>query len=144
VCVLGQLVVYVLIDGIEYASGRFGKWRIAVASLVLIGVTFMLLHINAIFPLAVVTIVVVGVLCKASDAWKGLWARQAEISRTPASLSTGLMYATRSAILIAQPLVMSVMVRWPAAQPPLFLSLLTLVGALAFSLITKDTAMRTG
>jgi hypothetical protein len=139
-CVLGQLVVYVLIDGIEYASGRFGKWRMAVFSVALIGVTFMLLHLNAIFTLAVVTIVLVGVFCKASDAWKGLWTRQAELSRTPVSLATGLMYATRSAILIVQPLIMSVMVRWPATQPPLVLSVLALVGALIFALVTRGSA----
>ena len=140
-CVLGQLVVYVLIDGIEYASGRLGKWRMAVFSVALIGVTFMLLHLNAIFTLAVVTIVLVGVFCKASDAWKGLWTRQAELSRTPVSLATGLMYATRSAILIVQPLIMSVMVRWPATQPPLVLSVLALVGALIFALVTRGSAM---
>ena len=140
-CVLGQLVVYVLIDGIEYASGRYGKWRMAYFSVALIGVTFMLLHFNAIFTLAVVTIVLVGVFCKASDAWKGLWTHQANISRTPVSLATGLMYATRSAILIAQPLIMGMMVRWPADQPPLVLSVLALVGALVFALVTRGSAM---
>jgi hypothetical protein len=51
------------------------------------------------------------------------------------------MYATRSAILIVQPLIMSVMVRWPATQPPLVLSVLALVGALIFALVTRGSAM---
>jgi hypothetical protein len=51
------------------------------------------------------------------------------------------MYATRSAILIAQPLIMGMMVRWPADQPPLVLSVLVLVGALVFALVTRGSAM---
>ena len=140
-CVLGQLVVYVLIDGIEYVTDRYGKWRVELASVSLIGITFLLLNLNAVFTLALVTIVLVGVFCKASDAWKGLWMRQAELVGTHLGQATGLMYATRSALLIIQPLILSFLVKWPPRVPPLVVGICALVGVSCFFLATRKSKL---
>jgi hypothetical protein len=107
----------------------------------LIGITFLLLNLNAVFTLALVTIVLVGVFCKASDAWKGLWMRQAELVGTHLGQATGLMYATRSALLIIQPLILSFLVKWPPRVPPLVVGICALVGVSCFFLATRKSKL---
>ena len=104
--VLGQLVVFVCISGLERLEERYDKWRVAFFAVALLAIVFLLLSLNATLVWAVVTIALVGVLCKASDGWKAMWPRSAKANGLTTGMATGSMFAVRSVLLIVQPLIL--------------------------------------
>ncbi|MDO4806694.1 MAG: MFS transporter [Coriobacteriales bacterium] len=141
--VLGQLVVYVSIVWLEGLEDRYGKWRIAGVSVALLGMVFLLLSLNTTLVWAVVSIALVGVLCKASDAWKALWPRSAHTVGLTAGIATGGMFAVRSVLLIVQPLLLGALLLVGDHTAVVVLGLICFVSAIAFYVLTRGTAIST-
>ncbi len=105
----GKLIVYVMIGTISWASRRFDQWAVAPACVALIGLTFLLFSLNSTLIWSVVVIAVVAVLVKGSDGWKKLWLRSAKLQSFPRGRTVGMMFATRSMLLVMQPLVLTLL-----------------------------------
>lgn len=139
--VLGQIVVFVAISGLEALDERLGKWRVACCAIALLGVVFLLFSINTSLAWAVTTIAWVGVLCKASDAWKALWVRAGEAVDVPAGIVTGAMFSVRSVLLIVQPLLLSTLLGAGEQQAVIVLGVVCSLSALAFHRTTRNSAL---
>lgn len=139
--VLGQLVVFVSIPALEWAEERFDKWRVAGVAVALIGIVFLLFSYNTSLVWSVVTIALVGMLCKASDGWKALWPRSAEASGLPAGMATGMMFSVRSVLLIVQPLLLGALLSEGNRTAVIVLGVGCSLCALAFWLTTRRSAL---
>jgi len=139
--VLGQLVVYVCITTLEYLDDRFDKWRVAGTAIALLGVVFLLFSFNTTLVWAVVTIALVGVLCKASDGWKAMWQRSAEANELPTGLATGMMFSVRSVLLIVQPLLLGALLSESNRTAVIVLGLVCSLCAVAFYYSTRHSAL---
>ncbi len=139
--VLGQLVVYVYISALERLEDRFDKWRVAMAAIALLGVVFLLFSTNTTLAWAVVTIALVGMLCKSSDGWKALWPRSAESMGLTTGLATGAMFAVRSVLLIVQPLLLGALLAWGNRTAVIVLGVICSVCAVAFYRTTRNTPL---
>ncbi len=139
--VCGQLVVFVSISVIEYLEGRYDKWRVTIAAIALLGVVFLLFSFNTTLVWAVVTIALVGVLCKAADGWKALWPRSAHAIELTTGLATGVMFSVRSVLLIVQPLVLGTLLSVNGSVAVMALGIVCAVSSAAFYLITRRTAL---
>lgn len=140
--VLGQLVVYVLIDTLDNWDARYGKWMVAVGAVALLAAVFLLFSLNTRFTWAVVAIALVGVFCKASDDWKALWARQADVCGVPLGRATGAMFATRSVLLVVQPLILGVFLSVSESIAAILLGIICLVCVTGFVFLTHNSKMR--
>ncbi|MBO7675647.1 MAG: MFS transporter [Atopobiaceae bacterium] len=139
--VLGQLVVFVSIGAIEYAEEQFDKWRVSCVAIALLGVVFLLFSFNTTLVWAVVTIALVGVLCKSSDGWKAMWPRSAAANGLPAGMATGTMFSVRSILLIVQPLLLGALLNVSNQTAVVVLGVACLLCALAFWLATRRSAL---
>ena len=139
--VLGQLVVYVCIGGLERLEERYDKWRVALASIALMAVVFLVFSFNTALVWAVVTIALVGVLCKASDGWKAMWPRSAKANGLATGIATGSMFAVRSVLLIVQPLLLGALLAAGNNLPIIVLGLICVVCAIAFYFTTRHSAL---
>lgn len=141
--VLGQLVVYVCIDALDTLDVHYGKWWVAVGSVALLGVVFLLFSLNTSLTWAVVVIALVGVFCKAADAWKALWTRGAQASGIPVGTSTGAMFAMRSVLQIVQPLLLGALLSMSRSVAAIVLGGLCLLCAALFFVNTRRSDLRT-
>ncbi len=139
--VLGQLVVYVCIGGLERLEERYDKWRVALIAITTLAAVFLLFSFNTALVWAVVTIAVVGVLCKASDGWKALWPRSAKANGLATGIATGSMFAVRSVLLIVQPLLLGALLAAGNNLPMIVLGLICAVCAVAFYFTTRHSAL---
>lgn len=139
--VLGQLVVYVSITGIEKLEKRYDKWWLALAAVTLLGVTFLLFSFNTSLEWAVVTIALVGLLCKLSDAWKALWPRSARANGLTTGVAVGAMFSVRSVLLIVQPLLLGALLSLGDRGAVIILGIVCLVCALAFYCVTRTSPL---
>ncbi len=139
--VLGQLVVYVSIGTLERLEERYDKWRVAGASIALLAVVFLLFSFNTELLWAVVTIALVGVLCKASDGWKAMWPRSAKANRLATGIATGSMFAVRSVLLVVQPLLLGALLSAGNNTPMIVLGLICAACSVAFFLTTRHSAL---
>ncbi len=135
--VLGQLVVYVSISGIEWLEGRYDKWWLALAAVSLLGVVFLLFSFNTTIVWAVVTIALVGLLCKTSDAWKALWPRSAKADGLHTGMAVGAMFGVRSILLIVQPLLLGALLSLGDQSAVIVLGCICSVCAIAFFFVTR-------
>lgn len=139
--VLGQLVVFVLITPLETIEARYDKWRVTVVAVVLLGCVFLLFSFNATLVWAVVSIVLVGILGKASDGWKTLWMRSADACGVSAGVTAGAMFATRSVILVVQPLLLGLLLGVGNQAETVILGLLCVACGLVFYFATRRSAL---
>lgn len=139
--VLGQLVVFVCIPVIERAEGRYDKWRVSGTAIALMAVVFLLFSFNTTLAWAVVTIALVGVLCKSSDGWKALWPRSAKANGLTTGYAMGIMFAVRSVLLIVQPLILGALLMAGDKVPPIALGIVCAVCAVAFFASTRNSAL---
>lgn len=139
--VLGQLVVYVCITSIEYVEGRWDKWRVAGLAVCLLGVVFVLFSFNTTLVWAVVTIALVGVLCKCADGWKALWPRSAASMGLHTGIATGAMFATRSVLLIVQPLLLGALLTMSNSVAVIIVGIICLVCSVLFYYTTRHSAL---
>ncbi|MDO4537334.1 MAG: MFS transporter [Coriobacteriales bacterium] len=139
--VLGQLVVFVCISTIEYLEARYDKWRVSGVSIALLGAVFLLFSLNTSFVWAVVTIALVGVLCKASDGWKALWVRSANAHGVAAGLATGEMFAVRSVLLVVRPLLLGFLLNVGDRALVIVLGVLSTLCAAAFFRFTRHSSI---
>lgn len=139
--VLGQLVVFVCISGIEWEEKRHDKWHVATASIGLLGMVFLLFSFNTTLVWAVVTIALVGVLCKASDAWKAMWPRSARTMQLTTGMATGVMFAVRSVLLIVQPLLLGSLLALSEQTAVVVLGVMCSVCCAAFYFTTRDSKL---
>ena len=141
IVVLGQLAVYVSISTIERVQGRIGGWHLCFFALGLLGALFLLFSLNTTFVWATVVIALVGIFAKACDAWKGLWLRSADAVGMNAGKATGMMFATRSLALMAQPLVLSFLTTNLGNRNILVIGALCCICAFAFYRVTRETSI---
>lgn len=139
--VLGQLVVYVCISGLETLEARYDKWRVAGVAVLLLAVVFLLFSFNTTLVWAIVTIALVGVLCKATDGWKAMWPRSAKANGLTTGVATGSMFATRSVLLIVQPLLLGVLLMAGNNMPVIVLGIICVVCATLFFITTRHSAL---
>ncbi|MBP3885244.1 MAG: MFS transporter [Olsenella sp.] len=137
--VLGQLVVYVCIGSICNVEARYGKRRMAGAAVALLGVVFLLFSLNATIVWAVVVIVIVAVLCKSTDGWKGMWLHSAAEAGVPAGAATGAMFGTNGIFLVVQPFVLGALLAEKDAVMVLVIGAVCFVCAVLFLLLTRRT-----
>lgn len=142
IVVLGLLVVYVCINRIDGMDARYGKWRVAVTSILSLSVVFLLFAINTTLVWSVAVIPLVAVLCKSADAWKALWLKAADNAGIPAGGATGAMFATRSLALIAQPFIMGALLVAADNVAVILIGLLCMACAGVFFLVTRDKGLR--
>lgn len=141
VVVLGQLVVYVLIGVIERTEGRYGKWKVSMVAIALLGVVFLLFAVKTTLVWSFAVIALVGVLGKTSDGWKAMWIKGAGACGVPAGSATSAMYATRSLTLIVQPFVMGALLGATDAVAVIVLGVICAVCAALFFLVTRRTVI---
>ena len=139
--VLGQIVVFVSIPLIELAETELDKWRVAWLAVVSLGIVFLLFSFNTTLVWAVVTIVLVGVLCKCADGWKALWPRAAEELGLSTGLATGAMFAVRSILLIVQPLLLGFLLTVSDRMAVVVIGLICSFCAFAFYRTTRRTPL---
>ena len=139
--VLGQLIVYVLIATLEQIELKYDKWRVTVVSVTLLGCVFLLFSLNATLVWAIVSIVLVGMLCKAADGWKALWIRSADACGVSAGVTVGAMFATRSVILVVQPLLLGWLLGSGNQVVTVVLGLLCAACGVMFYFTTRRTAL---
>ena len=139
--VLGQIVVYMAIPLIEFAEAELDKWRVAWLAIVGLSAVFLLFSFNTTLVWAVVTIALVGVLCKCSDGWKALWPRSAEMMGLSTGLATGAMFSMRSILLIVQPLLLGFLLTVSDRMAVIVIGLVCAVCAIAFYLTTRHTSL---
>ncbi|MBR3314439.1 MAG: MFS transporter [Atopobiaceae bacterium] len=139
--VCGQLVVFVSISALERLEERYDKWRIATVAVALLGVVFLLFSFNTTLVWAVVTIALVGMLFKATDGWKALWPRSARALGLTTGLTTGVMFAMRSVLLIVQPLVLGTLLSLNSSIAVVVLGIVCSICSATFYLITRHTAL---
>lgn len=106
VYLIGQLIVYVSIAGIEVFSKRVGSWNAALFGIAGLGLVFLAFSLNTTVVWGMVAIAFVGLLVKIANAWKPLWIAEAGAHDVPLGWATGAMYATRSLLRIAKPFVL--------------------------------------
>ena len=141
IVVLGQLAVYVSISTIERVQGRIGGWHLCFFALGLLGALFLLFSLNTTFVWATVVIALVGIFAKACDAWKGLWLRSADAVGMNAGKATGMMFATRSLALMAQPLVLSALTTNLGDRNILVIGAICCICAFFFYRVTRETCI---
>ncbi len=141
VVVLGQLVVYVLIGVIERTEGRYGKWKVSMVAIALLGVVFLLFAVKTTLVWSFAVIALVGVFGKTSDGWKAMWIKGAGSCGVPAGSATSAMYATRSLTLIVQPFVMGALLGATDAVAVIVLGVVCVVCAALFFLVTRRTVI---
>lgn len=139
--VLGQIVVFVSIPLIELAEIELDKWRVAWLAIVGLGIVFLLFSFNTTLVWAVVTIALVGMLCKCSDGWKALWPRTAEELGLSTGLATGAMFAVRSILLIVQPLLLGFLLTASDRMAVIVIGLISSFCAVAFYRTTRQTPL---
>lgn len=139
--VLGQLVVYVLISPLEVVEERYDKWRVTVLAVCMLGCVFLLFSLNATLVWAIVSIVLVGVLCKAADGWKTLWMRSATACEVSPAVTAGIMFATRSVLLVVQPLLLGLLLTASDRVATIVLGLLCVTCGIAFYATTHNSAL---
>ena len=140
--VLGQLVVYVSINTIDYLDANYGKWQVAVWAVALLSVVFLTFSLNTRFSWAVVAIALVGVLTKMGDAWKALWAHQAGLCGVAPGRATGAMFAMRSVLLVVQPLLLGALLNVSSRIAATLLGIICLVCVVLFGILTRKSEMR--
>ena len=140
--VVGQLVVFLSIPTLERLEARYDKWRVGAVSIALLAVVFLLFSFNTTLAWAVATIALVGMLCKAADAWKALWPRSAEAIGLTTGLATGVMFSVRSVLLIVQPLVLGALLSVSDSQAVVTLGIVCAVCAPLFYFTTRHSALR--
>ena len=104
-------------------------------------VVFLVFSFNTALVWAVVTIALVGVLCKASDGWKAMWPRSAKANGLATGIATGSMFAVRSVLLIVQPLLLGALLAAGNNLPIIVLGLICVVCAIAFYFTTRHSAL---
>lgn len=139
--VFGQLVVYVCISAIEWLEERYDKWWLAFAAVALLGIVFLLFSFNTTIVWAVVTIALVGLLCKTADAWKALWPRSAHGHGLATGMATGAMFAVRSLLLIVQPLLLGALLSVGDQAAVIVLGCICLACATAFYFTTRHSSI---
>ena len=139
--VLGQLVVYLCISSIERVDARMGKWRITFVSIALIGVVFLLFSLNTTLLWSVAVVAIVGVLCKSSDGWKGLWMQVAGEEDMPAGVATGAMFAARSAALIVRPSLFGALLGATDSIAVIVIGALCMLCAALFYFLTRRSTL---
>ena len=82
-------------------------------------------------------IALVGVLGKSSDGWKGMWLQTASEPGAPAGSATGLMFATRSIALVAQPFILGALLGASDSMAAIVIGLLCAACALLMHLATR-------
>ena len=102
---------------------------------------FLLFSFNTTLAWAVVTIALVGVLCKSSDGWKALWPRSAKANGLTTGYAMGIMFAVRSVLLIVQPLILGALLMVGDKVPPIALGIVCAVCAVAFFASTRNSAL---
>lgn len=144
IVVLGQLVVYIGIGGIDAAEARFGKWRVSTVAIALIGVVFLLFAVNTTLLWSVAVVALVALLCKSSDGWKAMWLKSAGEVGVPAGSATGAMFATRSLALVAQPFILSALLGATDSVAVIVIGVICALCAAAFFAVTRRTTLPTG
>lgn len=142
IVVLGQLVVYVSIDTIDYLDANYGKWKVGVAAVALLAGVFLLFSINTRLTWAVVAIALVGVFTKMGDAWKALWVKQAAECGVPLGRATGSMFAMRSVLLVVQPVLLGALLNVSDRIAAILLGIVCLTCVVAFVVLTRKSRMR--
>ena len=137
--VLGQLVVYVAINSLDRLDAAEGKWRVGMGAVALLGVVFLLFSFNHSIIWAVTVIALVGVLCKASDAWKTLWLGRAMRHGLPAGRGVGSMFATRSVLQVVQPLLLGLLLSVSQQVTAIVLGGICIACSWAFYLFTRHS-----
>ena len=141
IVVLGQLVVYVLIDAIDRMESRHGRWRVSTAAIALLGLTFLLFALNTTLVWSIAVIAIVAVLCKSADGWKRMWLATAREAGVPAGRATSAMFATRSLALVAQPFILSALLGATNAVAVIVIGLICAACAGLFFLTTRRTSL---
>ena len=139
--VLGQLVVYLLIDSIDRAEARHGKWKVATLAIALLGLVFLLFAVKTTLIWSIAVVAIVGVLCKSSDGWKAMWLKAAGDAGVPAGRATGAMFAARSLALIAQPFILGALLGATDAEAVIVIGVICAACALLFFLITRRSSL---
>ena len=139
--VLGQLVVFASIPLLERLEERFDKWRVSLAAISLLSIVFLVFSFNNTMVWAVVTIALVGVLCKASDGWKALWVRSAKATGVSTGLATGEMFAVRSVLLVVQPLLLGLLLALDSRWPVIVLGSISLFCAVMLHFTTRNSPL---
>ena len=139
--VLGQLVVYLCIDLIDRAEGRWGKWKVSTVAIALLGLVFLLFAVNTTLMWSIAVIVLVGVFGKSSDGWKAMWLKAAGESGIAAGRAVSAMFATRSLALIIQPFTLSALLGATDSIAVIVIGLVCAISAGLFFLITKRTSL---
>ena len=138
----GKLIVYVMIGQIGRTSDEFDKWAVAPASVAIVGLIFLVFSFNSTITWAVVVIALVAVFSKSSDGWKALWLRSAKSRSFPRGRTVGLMFATRSMLLVVQPLILSLLLSAGERVAIISLGIVCVLCAAAFLLASQDTELK--
>lgn len=141
VAVLGQLVVFVLINSIDYMEARYGKWKVTTIAIALLGLVFLLFAVNTTLVWSIAVIALVGVLGKSSDGWKAMWLKSAGDTGVSAGRGTSSMLVTRSFALIVQPFIMGALLGLTDAVAVIVIGLICAACAGLFFLVTRRTSL---
>ena len=137
IVVLGQVVVYACITGIEHLEGRYGRWKVSLVAVALMGVVFLLFSVKTTLVWSVAVIALVGLLAKMADGWRGMWVGAAEATGIPAGQASGAMLATRSLALVAQPFILGALLGATDSAAVTVIGALCLLCAVAFFFATR-------
>ncbi|MBQ9004364.1 MAG: MFS transporter [Eggerthellaceae bacterium] len=137
IVVMGQLLVYVCISGVDRVEARYGKRRVSTVAIALLGLVFLLFAVRTTLAWSLVVIPLVALLCKSSDGWKALWLEAAGKAGVAAGRAMGAMFATRSIILIAQPFILGALLGVADSVAIIVIGALCAACSLAFYLATR-------
>ena len=141
VYVLGQLVVYVAINGIESVESRYGAWRASTMAVALLGAVFMLFAFNTTLLWSVAVVALVAVLCKVTYGWKAMWVASAREADVPAGRAVGALQSTNSLAMVAQPFIMAALVGSANYVAVIVIGVICALCALLFFLLTRRTSL---
>ncbi len=141
IVVLGQLVVFVCIGIINRMNAQHGRWRIVTMSLLLFGVVFLLFAVNTTLAWSVAVVVLVALLYKSSDSWKGLWPQAADAVGVAQGPATAALLATRSLMLSVQPFILGALLGATDSVAVIIIGVICAVCAGLFYLTTRHSEL---
>lgn len=127
--VIGQIIVFACIGIVSRTRASLGPKRIACAALALLGIVFLLFSFNTKLVWSVVVVILVGVLAKAIQAWKGIWLDTAKKAGVPAGQATGAMFSAMRAAMVAQPFILGALISFGVGTAVVVIGVYFLISA---------------
>lgn len=135
---IGQLIVFVSIAGIDRLRERLGNWAAGLYAIAGLGIVFCTFSLNVTVVWGVVAIALVALLVKIANAWKRLWTTEAAKAHVPLGWATGAMFIVNSLSRVAKPFILSALVV-SGQHAVIIIGLFCLACATVFWLVTRKS-----